>query len=532
MAKNLPGLVIKIGAHTKDAIDGLNKVNRAVGSATSGTAKMNAMLSKAGPALGLAAAAAGALAIKLGTDAVQAAMAEEQELSRLNKTLENLGFAEATVGVSAFIDNLQFAANVADSELRPAFSVLLRGTKDVEEAQRALALATDISADGQRSLIQVANALSRGYLGNTTGLMRLNAGLDKATLKTGDMQSITKKLADTFGGQASAQSKTLGGAVKGVQIAWDELSESFGKGLVGQAGDSVKKLEEVEARLRHLQGTAEETGSSINAAGIKYLGAWDQLTAAVEAAGQSNWSEAWDVFSSPTNSKEAYDLANAIRSVGLEFEYTQYSAYNTGNTMQDMSAASDEAADSMTKQKSAADKLKESLDKLNGNDRSVIGNRLALRRLKAQGPGKSGERKGADGKMTQFTTKDDRLDFALQYADQIEGLATSLQANGATDAQLRRVFNQGGKYLDGVVGGKMSNRLLSTPAWLDRGNAGQRAAGQRLEQGGQTNNYYFGDLLVKDAADAAEQARRASRLKALGSGRQAEAARYTAQAGR
>jgi hypothetical protein len=51
--------------------------------------------------------------------------------------------------------------------------------------------------------------------------MRLNAGLDKATLKTGDMEVITKRLADTFGGQASAQSKTLGGAMKGVQKATD-----------------------------------------------------------------------------------------------------------------------------------------------------------------------------------------------------------------------------------------------------------------------------------------------------------------------
>ena len=77
MAKSLPGLVIKIGANTKDAIDGLNKVNRAIGQSASGTAKMNAMLAKAGPAFAAAAAGAGLLAVKIGVDGVQAAIAEE-----------------------------------------------------------------------------------------------------------------------------------------------------------------------------------------------------------------------------------------------------------------------------------------------------------------------------------------------------------------------------------------------------------------------------------------------------------------------
>ena len=531
MAKNLPGLVIKIGAHTKDAIDGLNKVNRAVGSASSGTAKMNAMLSKAGPALGLAAAAAGAFALKLGVDAVQAAMAEEQELARLNKTLENLGFAAASDGVNQFIDNLQFAANVADTDLRDAFGMLLRGTKDVEEAQRALALAVDVSAGSGKDLASVAQAMSRGYLGNTVGLSRLNAGIDKATLKTGDMVKITKVMADTFGGASSAQASTLGGSIKGVQIAYDELSEAFGAGLVGSGDDDVKELQKIEAQLRRMQPAAENVGNTIRDIGMGALSIFDNFSGMGSALVGGDWDLAKRMLFA-TN-EELVRLNIEARSVGEEFNYTQYAAYGAAEGVSAVGAASDDAADSMTKQKSAADKLKESLNKLNGNDRSVIGNRLSLRRMRQDGPGQSGKRKGADGKMTQFATKDDKLDFALQYADQIEGLASSLQANGATDAQLRRVFNQGGKYLDGVVGGKMSNRLLSTPAWLDRGNAGQRAGGQRYEQGSKTeNNYYFGDLMVRDAADAAEQARRAARLKALGSGRQAEAARYTAQAGR
>jgi hypothetical protein len=77
----------------------------------------------------------------------------------------------------------------------------------------------------------------------------------------------------------------------------------------------------------------------------------------------------------------------------------------------------------------------------------------------------------------------------------------------------------------------MADDFLSTPAYLDRGNGGQRAAGQRYEQGSKTeHNYYFGDIYARDAADAAEQARRAAKLKALGSGRVAESARYSGMA--
>jgi hypothetical protein len=129
--------------------------------------------------------------------------------------------------------------------------------------------------------------------------------------------------------------------------------------------------------------------------------------------------------------------------------------------------------------------------------------------------------------------RDERLDFALGYAAQVEALATELAGNGQTKAA-RRALNQGRRYIAGFVGADRAEEFLATPASLDRGNAGQRAGGQRYQQGSSmVNNYYFnGDLLVKDAADAAEQARRVAKLKQLGNGRVAEAARYSAMAGR
>ena len=77
-----------------------------------------------GPALLGATVAAGALAVKLGVDGVQAAAADEAAAQSLAKTLDNLGLAHDTGPVEGYIDALQRETGVADDELRPAFDRL------------------------------------------------------------------------------------------------------------------------------------------------------------------------------------------------------------------------------------------------------------------------------------------------------------------------------------------------------------------------------------------------------------------------
>jgi hypothetical protein len=260
-------LTVYVAADTSKLRSGLDSADRSLSGFGS---KLSGMV---GPALLGAAAAAGAFAVALAVDGVQAAMAEETELTKLNTTLENLGFAEASEQVNTFVDDLQFATGVTDSELRPAFERLLISTGNVAQAQNLLNLAVDTSIGANKSLGSVANALGKAYDGNFGALNKLNAGIDSSIIKNKDLDGAVKTLAETFGGQAAAKSETLQGKIAILGIAFDELKESLGKGLIEgfeSAGDGIGNLSQ---RMRDLQPRTEDLGEKAGTLGANLLDA-------------------------------------------------------------------------------------------------------------------------------------------------------------------------------------------------------------------------------------------------------------------
>ncbi len=246
MAKTL---TIFLAADTKKLSQGLNSANKEL-TGFGGTLK-----NMLGPALIGATAAAGALAVKLGVDGVQAAIEDQKAAESLAQTLENLGLAHDTAPVEGFIDALQRQTGVADDQLRPAFDRLVRSIGDTAQAQDALKLALDVSAGSGKSLDAVAQALGRAYDGNTTALSRLGAGIDASILKTGDMEAITAQLSATFSGQAAVAANTYEGRIKRLGIAADELKEAFGAGL----------LSNIDSVFRLLNRSADATGDTEDA---------------------------------------------------------------------------------------------------------------------------------------------------------------------------------------------------------------------------------------------------------------------------
>ena len=263
MAGSMPGIIIKIGAHTADAISGLNKVNNAMGKSATASQRLSASLRKVGPALGLATAAAGALAIKIGVDAVQAANEEEKSVTALNRALENLGMGAASESTQKFVDDLQYASATADTILRPALAKLAGATGNLSQAQAALKVALDLAAGGYGTVESASNALSKAYGGNVVSLGRLVPGLDRAILKTGDMNLIMAELARLVGGQSAAAVDTLGGKLAVMQIAADELSEAFGVGLVSGLTGAGDGVEDFSKKLREMQPQVETWGKII-----------------------------------------------------------------------------------------------------------------------------------------------------------------------------------------------------------------------------------------------------------------------------
>jgi hypothetical protein len=105
---------------------------------------------------------------------------------------------------------------------------LTRATGDLETAQKAQSLAIDIAAGSGKSLEAVSNALGKAYEGNTGALAKLGVGLSAAQLKTMDMDTLTKTLAETFGGQASIQADTFAGKMARLKQGIDEGKETVG----------------------------------------------------------------------------------------------------------------------------------------------------------------------------------------------------------------------------------------------------------------------------------------------------------------
>lgn len=205
------------------------------------TFSKRAKLAFAGAAVG-----AGYFATRLAKEGVRAAAEEDKALASLGRTLENVGQAFAIPQVNKFIEAQQAALGVSEDQLRPAFQRLVTVLGDAGLAQEQLSLALDVSAGTGKSLDQVVMALSRAYSGNTTGLSRLGAGLDKTLLKSGDLVAITGELNKKFGGQAAVAAASFGGSLDKIKIAADEAKESIGQAIInaiiGQGGDAQNQV--------------------------------------------------------------------------------------------------------------------------------------------------------------------------------------------------------------------------------------------------------------------------------------------------
>ena len=255
---------------------------------------------KAAAAFALAAAAAAAYAGKLLVDGVKSAIEDEKAQTQLAGTLERVAKAtDATIkSVEGYITKTSLASGVADDKLRPAFSRLVQSTKDVEEAQKLLNLAMDISAQTGKPLEAVAVALGKAYDGNSKALAKLgidvtnettivkdntaakqaleraqlayNQAIDKygvlspqvekATLalnqaqeKLGKTTTTTKNVTATlaelmpqltaeFGGAASEAANTFSGKMARLNVAFDEAKESVGARLLPILTDLLDKF--------------------------------------------------------------------------------------------------------------------------------------------------------------------------------------------------------------------------------------------------------------------------------------------------
>lgn len=200
----------------------------------SATNNYTTTLTDFGKKAALAFAAVASAATAFAVSSVKNALADEAAQRKLEETLRASTEAnEAQIkSVGSWIDKTSLAIGVTDDKLRPAFSRLARSTNDVEEAQKLLNLALDISSATGKPLEAVANSLGKAYDGNTTALSRLGLGLDATILKGGDTDKIFQTLTTTFGNFAENEAASTEKQFERVGIAVDEAKESIGAALL------------------------------------------------------------------------------------------------------------------------------------------------------------------------------------------------------------------------------------------------------------------------------------------------------------
>jgi hypothetical protein len=227
VASDSRALTLKLLADTADFQKKLSAGSKDIDSIGERAAEFG---KKAAIAFAAAGAAIGAFAVS----AVKAAAEDETAQKRLADTITATTGATAKqiAGVEEYIKQTSIAIGVADDGLRPAFTRLVRSTQDVEEAQKLLNLALDLSAATGKPLEAVTNALGRAYDGNTTSLGKLGLGIDKADLASQTFDETFEQLTSTFGQFAENEAETTTKQMERVKIALDEAKESIGAALL------------------------------------------------------------------------------------------------------------------------------------------------------------------------------------------------------------------------------------------------------------------------------------------------------------
>jgi hypothetical protein len=249
---------------------GLDKAIRQFNQLETTGQKANFVLKKA--ALASTAAFAG-LAAGIGF-ATKAAMEDAQAQTQLALALKNTtGATNAQIASSEkYISTLSRATGVADDQLRPALAALVRGTKDVEVAQRGLNLAVDISTATGMDLVTVSDALAKAYQGNMRGLRALSPEMAALIKEGASLDQVMQVLAGTFGGAAAANAETAAGKMQIFRNSMNEATESLGAAF----------LPVLEAILPKVQAFADWAGENTGTL-VKLTYAIGGTTAAVIA---------------------------------------------------------------------------------------------------------------------------------------------------------------------------------------------------------------------------------------------------------
>src|SRR5215471_5856692 len=219
-------VVVRFLADASQVKDETDKVTSATGS------KIKDWAGKAALAIG------GAFAVDkivdFGKESVKAAAEDAEAQSKLALTMKDVtGASDAQIkSTEAWISKASKQYAVADDDLRPAMSNLVRGFGSVQKATTAMGVALDVSAGTGKDLNSVTEAMMKAAQGNTGALGRMGIATKDASGNAMTMREIMANLATTFRGQAAEAADTTAGKMRAASIQFHEFQEQIGTALL------------------------------------------------------------------------------------------------------------------------------------------------------------------------------------------------------------------------------------------------------------------------------------------------------------
>lgn len=222
--------------------------------------------------------------LAFGRSSVRAFYESEKSGKALYGVLNNLNLAYRKDDINAYIAKLELSTAIVKERLNPAFQQLLLTTRDVAKAQKLLGTAIDISAGTGYDLQAVTKALSSAYNGNKSALAKMQLGLSKAQIEANNFETILKALNSIFAGQAADAASGYTGQIDKLNIAFGQLRESIGKGLVTGLSDGNGNIDQTAQNIARL-GSALGTATGYLA---KFAVGWTELFS------KDAWTQFWN----------------------------------------------------------------------------------------------------------------------------------------------------------------------------------------------------------------------------------------------
>jgi hypothetical protein len=245
---------------------------------------------------GIAAGASAVAVFNAALDAMASAAQDAKAQANIGNLLGNLNLGGQATAVNAWVDSMQAAYGVLDTDLRAGLERLLPVTKNVADAQGLIVTAMNAAAGSGKEFSSVVEALTKAAGGSSTALLKLFPELRNVAGASTDLAAAQDALNQTYGGSAQKAADSYAGQLERLQIAADEAAETIGGALLEALG-SIAGDGGIDGAVGVIGDFADATGNLIRGVGLLIAKLEDyipeQAAAAKETVASKNATLDW-----------------------------------------------------------------------------------------------------------------------------------------------------------------------------------------------------------------------------------------------